>query len=243
LASTATARAEPDWLSERRRKGASLAQELALPDPKKKGWEFTDLAGLDLDAYEPAAGTVEIEDGGAAEAGALVLPLDLALAERGDELRGRIPALRGDPARYNPEELLVASLSACHMLWFLHLCADAGIVVTEYRDAASGTMSEHDRAEPGMAEDDGGSGEFTRVILRPRVVITDPARIADACARAFAKTTKPTLSPSSTSAGKPTTWRSSVWSCSTLCPSTRSSPGRTRPAPPWCSSGAVSSPG
>ncbi len=58
------------------------------------------------------------------------------------------------------------------MLWYLHLCADAGIVVTEYEDAASGTMSEH-------AD---GSGEFTLVILRPRAVITDPARIGDAMA-------------------------------------------------------------
>jgi organic hydroperoxide reductase OsmC/OhrA len=82
------------------------------------------------------------------------------------------PAFRGDPARYTPEELLVASLSACHMLWFLHLCADAGIVVTEYEDVASGAMSEH-------AD---GSGEFTMVILRPRAVIADSARIADAMA-------------------------------------------------------------
>jgi organic hydroperoxide reductase OsmC/OhrA len=81
-------------------------------------------------------------------------------------------AFRGDPARYTPEELLVASLSACHMLWFLHLCADAGIVVTEYEDAASGAMSEN-------AD---GSGEFTRVVLRPRAVIADSARVADAMA-------------------------------------------------------------
>ncbi len=40
------------------------------------------------------------------------------------------PAFRGDPARYNPEDLLVAALSACHMLWYLHLCAAAGVVVT-----------------------------------------------------------------------------------------------------------------
>ncbi len=79
-------------------------------------------------------------------------------------------AFRGDPARYTPEELLVASLSSCHMLWFLHLCADAGITVTEYEDAALGTMAEHPD----------GSGEFTSVVLRPRVVITDSARIADA---------------------------------------------------------------
>jgi organic hydroperoxide reductase OsmC/OhrA len=82
------------------------------------------------------------------------------------------PAFRGDPARYTPEELLLASISACHMLSYLHLCADADIVVTEYTDAASGTMSENDD----------GSGEFTGVILRPHVVITDPARVADAVA-------------------------------------------------------------
>ena len=80
---------------------------------------------------------------------------------------------RGDGSRYNPEELLVASLSACHMLWFLHLCADAGIVVTEYRDEASGTMVEHA---------DGG-GEFTKVVLRPHVTIADRWRKAEADAQ------------------------------------------------------------
>ena len=69
------------------------------------------------------------------------------------------PIFRGDPTRYNPEELLVASLSACHMLWYLHLCAVHKISVLEYRDAASGLMQEHDD----------GSGEFVRVLLRPRV--------------------------------------------------------------------------
>ncbi len=71
------------------------------------------------------------------------------------------PAFRGDKSRYNPEELLVASLSACHMLWYLHLCADANLVVTAYKDAASGTMK--------MTED--GGGRFTEVILRPDVTI------------------------------------------------------------------------
>src|SRR5215469_9487014 len=47
---------------------------------------------------------------------------------------------RGEASRYNPEELLVAALSACHLLSYLHLCADAGIVVTAYRDHAEGTM-------------------------------------------------------------------------------------------------------
>jgi organic hydroperoxide reductase OsmC/OhrA len=78
------------------------------------------------------------------------------------------PAFRGDPARYNPEELLVASLSTCHMLWFLHLAAEAGVVVTGYRDDAGGTMLE---------TPDGG-GRFTEVVLRPAVTVrgdADPA--------------------------------------------------------------------
>ena len=71
------------------------------------------------------------------------------------------PAFRGEAARYNPEELFVASLSACHMLWYLHLAAVAGITVLEYADAASGTMH----------EDTDGAGRFTRVLLEPEVTI------------------------------------------------------------------------
>ena len=68
------------------------------------------------------------------------------------------PNFRGDATRYNPEELLVASLSACHMLWYLHLCSENGIVVTTYIDEAHGTM----------AETTDGGGRFT---LRPAVTI------------------------------------------------------------------------
>src|SRR6266496_952781 len=50
------------------------------------------------------------------------------------------PAFLGDGSRYNPEELLVASLSACHMLWYLHLCSEAGIVISDYEDQAKGIM-------------------------------------------------------------------------------------------------------
>ena len=82
------------------------------------------------------------------------------------------PLFRGNPSRYNPEELLVGALSACHMLWVLHLCADAGIVVLEYSDSALGDVVEHGN----------GSGEFTRVLLRPCMTITDSARIPDAVA-------------------------------------------------------------
>jgi organic hydroperoxide reductase OsmC/OhrA len=69
------------------------------------------------------------------------------------------PAFRGDRTRWNPEELLVASLSTCHQLWYLHLCADAGIVVETYEDEAAGVMEE---------SSDGG-GQFVEVILRPKV--------------------------------------------------------------------------
>lgn len=79
------------------------------------------------------------------------------------------PVFRGDKTRYNPEDLLIGSLSACHMLWLLHLCADSGIAVTAYRDEASGTM--HVNAD--------GSGEFTDVVLRPVVRIADASRAAD----------------------------------------------------------------
>jgi organic hydroperoxide reductase OsmC/OhrA len=82
------------------------------------------------------------------------------------------PHFRGDAARYNPEELLVGALSACHMLWVLHLAAVAGIVVTEYTDEATGEMVEHA----------GGAGDFVRVTLRPRMSITDATRIGDAIA-------------------------------------------------------------
>lgn len=71
------------------------------------------------------------------------------------------PAFRGDRDRWNPEELLVASLSACHQLWYLHLCADAGIVVTAYVDRAEGIM----------AEEPDGSGRFTSVVLHPVVTV------------------------------------------------------------------------
>lgn len=71
------------------------------------------------------------------------------------------PGFRGDRSRYNPEELLVASLSSCHMLWYLHLCAVNQVTVLEYTDDASGIMKEN--------ED--GSGEFVEVTLRPIVKV------------------------------------------------------------------------
>ena len=73
------------------------------------------------------------------------------------------PAFRGDKTKHNPEELLVASLSACHMLMYLHLCADAGIIVVEYLDHATGTM----------IQTPNGGGQFTDVTLNPIVTVKD----------------------------------------------------------------------
>ncbi|SDD25092.1 Organic hydroperoxide reductase OsmC/OhrA [Sanguibacter gelidistatuariae] len=99
-----------------------------------------------------------------------------------DILASADPAFRGDPARHNPEELFVASLSQCHMLWFLHMAAVAGVVVRSYTDTAVGTM----RVESA------GAGQFTEIELRPRVIIDDDdapdrdARIAELHERAHA---------------------------------------------------------
>lgn len=77
------------------------------------------------------------------------------------------PSFRGDKTRHNPEELLVASLSGCHMLWYLHLCSVNGVIVTDYIDEASGTMEENKD----------GSGQFVEVMLNPKVTVQEPAMI------------------------------------------------------------------
>jgi organic hydroperoxide reductase OsmC/OhrA len=70
-------------------------------------------------------------------------------------------AFRGDPARWNPEDMFLASLSACHKLWYLHFCAVSGVIVTHYEDHAEGVME----------IDAEGTGRFTDVLLKPRVTI------------------------------------------------------------------------
>jgi len=81
------------------------------------------------------------------------------------------PSFRGDASRHNPEELFLASLSSCHMLWYLHLCADHKINVVEYRDNARGTMIETNQG-----------GHFTEVLLQPVVTILDESQLAQAYA-------------------------------------------------------------
>ena len=76
------------------------------------------------------------------------------------------PAFRGEADRWNPELLLVAAMSDCHLLAYLHLCAVNGVVVTAYRDEAIGTM-----------EEVGGGGRFTEVVLHPIVTVADDSMI------------------------------------------------------------------
>lgn len=79
---------------------------------------------------------------------------------------------RGDPTRWNPEDLLLAALSECHLLSYLHACVQAGVVVVGYEDQASGLM----------IEDGKGGGAFTEVILRPRVTVAEESMVEAATA-------------------------------------------------------------
>jgi organic hydroperoxide reductase OsmC/OhrA len=79
------------------------------------------------------------------------------------------PAFRGDSTKHNPEDMLVAALSTCHMLSYLHVAATAGIVVTAYTDTAEGTM-----------ETDAHGGHFVEVVLRPQVTISAASDAAKA---------------------------------------------------------------
>lgn len=80
------------------------------------------------------------------------------------------PSFRGDRTRYNPEEMLVSSLSTCHMLWYLHFCSEAGVIVTDYKDEASGIMT----------EDAKGAGVFKEVTLHPHVTVADASMVEKA---------------------------------------------------------------
>lgn len=74
---------------------------------------------------------------------------------------------RGSADRWNPEELLVAALSQCHLLSYLHMAVTAGVVVTDYTDSPTGVMAQ-----------EGVGGHFTEVVLRPVVTVADPAHVA-----------------------------------------------------------------
>ncbi len=78
------------------------------------------------------------------------------------------PSFRGDPTKYNPEDLFVSTLSSCHMLWFLHLCTVNKITVVAYEDNPKGIMM----------EDEKGSGRFKTVTLYPSIVIKEKEKVA-----------------------------------------------------------------
>lgn len=80
------------------------------------------------------------------------------------------PALGGDPSRYNPEDMLVTAIASCHMLWYLHLCSVAGIIVTSYSDEPVGVM--------GLQID--GAGQFEKVTLHPRIALKPGSNVEKA---------------------------------------------------------------
>jgi len=95
---------------------------------------------------------------------------DIAIENKADILGSADPQFRGDNTKHNPEELLVSSLSACHMLWYLHLCSESGIIVVDYTDNATGVM----------AEASNRGGHFTEVTLNPIVTVTEKVMIEKA---------------------------------------------------------------
>ena len=97
---------------------------------------------------------------------------DVTAAGRPTILGSSDPHFRGDATRWNPEQLLVAALAQCHLLWYLHLCADAGVTVVDYRDEAEGTM---------ILGSDGG-GRFSSAVLRPHVTVGAPEMVERALA-------------------------------------------------------------
>ena len=123
---------------------------------------WTGNAGTGTSAYTAYRRTHEIES-----------PGKPAIAGSAD------PAFRGDADRWNPEDMLVASIASCHMLWFLHLASVAGVVVETYEDRATAEM----QINPD------GSGEFTSATLRPHVTLSagDPGLLPDLHRQAHAK--------------------------------------------------------
>lgn len=117
--------------------------------------EWTGNRGTGTSGYRDYDRTVTLDVGGK--------PTLLASADK---------PFRGDPTRWNPEDLLLAALSECHLLSYLHACVTVGVVVREYRDEATGTM----------VLDGSGAGAFREVILRPRVSVAEPDMVERAMA-------------------------------------------------------------
>lgn len=91
----------------------------------------------------------------------------IKIENKPDILGSSDSAFRGDTTKHNPEDFFLTSLSSCHMLWYLHLCSEAGVIVTDYTDNVSGIMEE---------TSDGG-GRFMEVTLNPLVTVKDAGMI------------------------------------------------------------------
>lgn len=89
---------------------------------------------------------------------------------KADVLGSSDPSFLGDSQLHNPEDLLLASVSSCHLLWYLHLCSVNKILVVDYQDFAEGTM----------IEEENGSGKFTEIILKPRIVVKEKEMVEKA---------------------------------------------------------------
>jgi organic hydroperoxide reductase OsmC/OhrA len=96
----------------------------------------------------------------------------LSVDGKPDLLASADKPFRGDPSRWNPEDLLLAALSECHLLSYLHACVTVGVAVVDYEDDATGRM----------VEDGAGGGAFAEVILRPRVIVAEQAMVDAALA-------------------------------------------------------------
>ena len=91
----------------------------------------------------------------------------IQIENKSDILGSSDPAFRGDMTKHNPEDLFISSLSSCHMLWYLHLCSEAGIIVVDYKDNVTGIM----------VENDVNGGQFTEVTLNPIVIVKEESMI------------------------------------------------------------------
>lgn len=91
----------------------------------------------------------------------------IAIEGKADLQVSAAKAFKGDPALYNPEDLLLSSLISCHMMSYLYVCSKNSIEILSYTDNAIATLE----------TDEDGSGRFTEVILQPEVLITDESQI------------------------------------------------------------------
>jgi organic hydroperoxide reductase OsmC/OhrA len=91
----------------------------------------------------------------------------ISVKNKADILGSSGTAFNSDKSKHNPEDLFVSAISSCHLLWYLHLCSENGVVVLDYVDDATGTMEE---------TADGG-GKFTEVTLHPTITLSSPSMI------------------------------------------------------------------